>query len=221
MNVAHCMENEIQALIFHPCLSLCHLFQMHNESFGWNVEAKPAMLNPLRFPPLWQTLIRDRPTSIILEKCFWDKYIYIYIIYIQISSSFQMSWYLSLSRWPWQKWVEEALGGDDFWKKRTTMQESEGGPKWNTEKMSKGSICLFFFATRETHAKSYKASNTLLAIQVRVRRWDLLWVSSWESWSGGSENMRATYRIPRILHTLKCPSMLHMKLHEVEVPRFF
>ena len=147
-------------------------------------------------------------------------YIY-YYIYIQISSSFQMSWYLSLSRWPWQKWVEEALGGDDFWKKRTTMQESEGGPKWNTEKMSKGSICLFFFATRETHAKSYKASNTLLAIQVRVRRWDLLWVSSWESWSGGSENMRATYRIPRILHTLKCPSMLHMKLHEVEVPRFF
>jgi len=40
--------------------------------------------------------------------------------------------------------VEEALRGDDFWKKRTTMQESEGGPKWDTEKMSKGSICLYF-----------------------------------------------------------------------------
>ena len=115
MNVAHCMENEIQALIFHPCLSLCHLFQMHNESFGWNVEAKPAMLNPLRFPPWWQTLIRDRPTSIILEKCFWDKYIYIYIYIYKYHLPFRCRdiflWAVDHGRSGWKKRLVVMISG--------------------------------------------------------------------------------------------------------------
>ena len=54
MNFAHCMGNEIQAIIFPLCLCLFNC----TESF----EAKPAMLNPLHwFPHWWLCIFKGSP----------------------------------------------------------------------------------------------------------------------------------------------------------------
>ena len=140
-----------------------------------SVEAKPAMLNPLRFPPWWQTLrIRDRPTSIILEKCFWDKY------HLPFRCRDIFLWAVDHGRSGWKKRCVVMISGRSAPQCRKVRVDRNGiqrkwvkAPSVSIFLCNKGNSCKVLQSFKHTSNDSSACKTLGSALSVKLRK--LIW----------------------------------------------